>query len=251
MQPSKQFRPFTERSWVARQWIRVSHWSVGLFFRLWCRLQIEGSDHIPAEGGVLFASNHVSLLDALLIPYTVMYTQGMQVVWSPAKEELFRIPVLGRILLSWGSFPVRRGRGDVRAMRRINTLLRSGKMMLFPEGTRSPDGTLQPGKRAVGKFIYHAQPVVIPTWVSGTEHILPKGARVPRFHLPVCVRYGPPLDLQRYYELPDSKQTAEAIVQEVMRAIAALQHTPASAATTFNSATQPSGPQYESSTPQN
>jgi 1-acyl-sn-glycerol-3-phosphate acyltransferase len=135
-------------------------------------------------------------------------------------------------------------------MRQINTLLRSGKMMLFPEGTRSPDGTLQPGKRAVGKFIYHAQPVVIPTWVSGTAQILPKGALVPRFHLPVCVRFGPPLDLKRYYDLPDTKQTAEAIVQEVMRAIAALQHTPMSAVTTFNRATQQSGPPYESSTTQ-
>jgi 1-acyl-sn-glycerol-3-phosphate acyltransferase len=172
---------------------------------------------------VLFASNHLSLLDALLIPYTVMATQGPQIVWAPAKEELFRLPLIGRIITSWGAFPVRRGRSDLAAMRRIIMLLRSGKMMLFPEGTRSVDGRLGPGKRTVGKFIYEARPVVIPTVVYGTERILPKGAYVPRFRLPICVRYGQPLDLQRYYAFPNTKLTAEAIVQEVMEAIAALQ----------------------------
>jgi 1-acyl-sn-glycerol-3-phosphate acyltransferase len=200
---------------------------VGVFFRIWCRLRIEGGEHIPTQGGVLLVSNHLSLLDALLIPYAVMAVQGVQIVWSPAKEELFRLPLIGRILRSWGAFPVRRGRSDLSAMRRIMTLLRQGKMMLFPEGTRSQDGRLGPGKRTVGKFIFHTRPVVIPTAISGTEHILPKGARFPRFRLPIYVRYGAPLDLQRYYTLPDTKQTAEAIVQEVMRAIAALQQTSA------------------------
>lgn len=220
------FRPWHERSWGARQWLRLSYVLVGVFFRMWCRLRIEGGEHIPQQGGVLFASNHLSLLDALLIPYTVMATQGVQFVWSPAKEELFRMPLIGRVLISWGAFPVRRGRSDLSAMRWIMTLMQTGKMMLFPEGTRSRDGHLGPGKRTVGKFIYRAQPVVIPTAIHGTERILPKGTCFPRFRLPICVQYGKPLDLQRYYALPDTKQTAEGIVQEVMGAIAALQQAP-------------------------
>jgi 1-acyl-sn-glycerol-3-phosphate acyltransferase len=164
------------------------------------------------------------MLDALLIPYTVMRLQGLQVVWSPAKEELFQVPVLGTILRSWGSFPVRRGRGDLRAMRQIMALLRRGKLMLFPEGRRSPDGRLGPGQRTVGKFIYYTRPTVVPIAVCGTEHFLPHGARFPRMRIPIAIRYGAPLDLQRYYALPDSKQTAEAIVQDVMRAIATLQN---------------------------
>lgn len=194
--------------------------------RFWCRVRIDGAEHIPLKGGVLLASNHLSMLDALLIPYAVMETRGMQMVWSPAKEELFRIPVVRRVLLSWGSFPVRRGRGDLRSMRRIMTLLRDHRMMLFPEGTRSSDGRLQAGKRTIGKFIYHARPVVVPTAVSGTNRILPKGALLPSFRCSIAVRFGPPLDLRRYYDQPDSKQTAEAIVQEVMQAIAALQDEP-------------------------
>lgn len=192
-------------------------------FVRWCRLRIEGEEHIPLKGGVLLASNHISMLDALLIPYVTMQTRGMQIVWSPAKEELFRIPVVGQVLLSWGSFPVRRGRSDLWTMRRIMTLLRDGRMMLFPEGTRSPDGRLQEGKRTIGKFIYQARPVVIPTAISGTNRVCPKGALWPAFRRPISIRFGPPLDLQRYDDQPDSKQTAEAIVKDVMQAIAALQ----------------------------
>jgi 1-acyl-sn-glycerol-3-phosphate acyltransferase len=203
--------------------MRLSQQLVGWVIRFWCRVRIDGETHIPLKGGVLLASNHISMLDALLIPYAVMETRGMQMVWSPAKEELFRIPVVGRVLLSWGSFPVRRGRGDLSTMRRIMMLLRDHRVMLFPEGTRSPDGCLQKGQRAVVKFIYHARPVVVPTAVSGTNHFLPKGAVLPSFRRPITVCFGPPLDLQRYYDQLDSKHTAEAIVEEVMRAIAALQ----------------------------
>ncbi len=224
--PSKYFLPYAERSWLARKWIRLSQQTIGLMFVRWCRLRIEGEAHIPLKGGVLLASNHISMLDALLIPYVTMQTRGMEIVWSPAKEELFRIPIVGQVLLSWGSFPVRRGRSDLRTMRRIMTLMRDGRMMLFPEGTRSPDGRLQEGKRTIGKFIYQARPVVVPTAISGTNRIYPKGATWPSFRRPISVRFGPPLDLQRYFDQSDSKQTAEAIVQEVMQAIAALQEVP-------------------------
>ncbi len=95
--------------------------------------------------------------------------------------------------------------------------------MLFPEGTRSLDGKIGAGQRTVGKFIYYTKPVVVPIAVCGTERFFPRGARFPQFRIPIAIRYGAPLDLQPYYDLPDSKQTAEAIVRDVMSAIAELQ----------------------------
>jgi len=228
VQSSKYFRAYAERGWIERQWIRFSHWMVGLYCRFCCRLRIEGEEYIPAQGGVLLASNHISMLDALLIPYAVMRLKGMQIVWSPAKAELFHIPVLRQILLSWGSFPVRRGRNDLRTMQRIVSLMSTGKMMLFPEGTRSRDGQLQAGNRMVGRFIYRARPVVVPTVVSGTNQTFPQGAWLPRVGVPIRVCFGPPVDLKRYYDRPDSKQTSEAIIQDVMQSIAALQRMSAS-----------------------
>jgi 1-acyl-sn-glycerol-3-phosphate acyltransferase len=176
---------------------------------------------------VLLASNHISILDTLLIPYSVMATQGVQIVWAPAKMELFRVPLVGRVIASWGAFPVHRGRSDVRAMRRMIAHMQTQKVMLFPEGTRSREGRLGNGKRAVGKLIYEARPVVVPVAVWGTDCIWPKSRYLPRWRAVIGVRYGKPLDLQRYYTLPNTRETAEAIVGEVMRAIASLRETAA------------------------
>ena len=103
-------------------------------------------------------------------------------------------------------------------------------MMIFPEGTRSHDGQLQAGNRMVGMFIHQARPVVIPIAVSGTERICPKGVWWPRFALPLEVRCGPPLDLQRHYDMSNAKQASQAITDEVMQSIAALQQTAVSQA---------------------
>ena len=214
--------PFTKHPWVGRVWVGLVYRVVRLFFRLRCHVRIEGSEHIPAQGGVVLVSNHISAFDTILIPYSVIATQGLQIVWAPAKAELFSPRLLGGVLTSFGVFPVRRGQHDRQAMRRMIAHMRTGKMMLFPEGTRSPDGRLQAGKRTVGKLIYAARPVVIPVAIMGTERILPQVWRLFQGRIPVTIRYGKPLALQHYYALPDTKETAVAIVQEVMGAIASL-----------------------------
>jgi 1-acyl-sn-glycerol-3-phosphate acyltransferase len=222
VQPANRHCHAPELSRGARLWIWLSYWLVGLFFRLISRLHIAGEEHIPLQGGVLLVSNHISWLDTLLIPYSVLRAQGLQIIWAPAKVELFRVPLVERVITSWGAFPVRRGKGDVGAMRRMTRHMQTGKLMLFPEGTRSRDGRLGAGKRMVGKLIYDARPIVIPTAVWGTDRVWSSDRSLVRLRLPVGVRYGEPLDLQRFYTRSDTKETAEAIVREVMGAIASL-----------------------------
>jgi 1-acyl-sn-glycerol-3-phosphate acyltransferase len=217
--------PFPERSWGARLWFRLSYKVINLLLHLVARVQIIGKEHIPTAGGVVLASNHISLLDTLLIPCSVMASQGVQVVWAPAKIELFGLPLIGRMITSWGAFPVRRGRGDVHAMRRMISYMRTEKLMLFPEGTRSRDGQLGEGKRAVGKLLHEARPVVIPAAVWGTDRIWPRGRYLPRLRTSIGVCYGEPLNLQQLYMLPNTKETAGAIVGEVMAGIQALLET--------------------------
>jgi hypothetical protein len=74
----------------------------------------------------------------------------------------------------------------------------------------------------VGKLIYLARPIVIPTAILGTDRLLAKGRMMPRLFSKLEVRFGPPLDLARYYADADSKATAEAIISLVMRSIARL-----------------------------
>jgi 1-acyl-sn-glycerol-3-phosphate acyltransferase len=186
------------------------------------RLKVTGGEHVPPGGGVLLAANHLSIFDTLLIPWVNIAKVRLEVVWAPAKAELFTIPVLNRILASWGAFPVHRGGRDLRAMRRLVELMRNEKVMLFPEGTRSVDGWLGRGNRVVGKLIYLARPTVIPTAILGTDRLLAKGRLWPRLFSRLEVRFGPPLDLASYYAAKDTKATAEALMTFVMRSIARL-----------------------------
>lgn len=205
-------------------WLRFSGWVVGLFLFPFCRLRVQGLEHVPRQGGVVLASNHLSMFDTLIIPYSINRGHGPQIVWAPAKEELFRLSIVSFFLDSWGVFPIRRGKNDLRGIRRMLSHMRNGKMMLFPEGTRSRDGRLHEGNRMLGKIIYQARPVVIPTLLAGTDRVWGARRWWPSWRTPVSVRYGKPLDLQPYYRRPDNKENAEAIVKEIMGAIAALMY---------------------------
>jgi 1-acyl-sn-glycerol-3-phosphate acyltransferase len=203
-------------------WFRFSWLALGLFLTGLNRLKVTGTEHIPPGGGVLFAANHLSIFDTLLIPWVNIAKVRMEVVWAPAKVELFDMPLISRIIASWGAFPVARSGRDFRVMRRLINLMRHEKVMLFPEGTRSPDGWMGRGNRAVGKLIYLARPSVIPTAILGTDQLLAKGRVVPHLFSRIEVRFGPALDLKRYYHADDTKATAEAIIRMVMQNIARL-----------------------------
>ena len=115
---------------------RFARGLANLVFPLFFRLRFEGTEHLPSSGGYIMASNHVSLLDPLFVAM-VMPTQ----VHFMAKAELFRNPLLGRLLKGLGAFPVERGKGDSGAIDHSANILRSGGTLgIFPEGTRSKDG---------------------------------------------------------------------------------------------------------------
>src|SRR4029434_5935235 len=91
VQSSLPLHPLFRHPWMRRLWLRLAYGAVQLFFRLCCQVHIEGSEYIPSQGGVVLVSNHVSVFDTVLLPYSVLATQGMQIIWAPAKAELFQI----------------------------------------------------------------------------------------------------------------------------------------------------------------
>ncbi len=201
-------------SLIRRLWVLLAA-RVILFYAVRCnRLQVSGLEHIPGQGGVLLVSNHISGYDTVFLPSAVSLRHPLQLIWAPAKEELFRNPLLGALFRSWGAFPVRRGR-DVRAGKQLGGLLQSEKVMLFPEGTRHKDGQLGKGNRGVGKLIYDHRPSVIPTALSGINQW-----RFPGFGQSGEVRFGGPIDFSDLYQCEDSKATHLLIVERVMAAIA-------------------------------
>lgn len=203
-------------SLLRRFWVTLSAFVIGIYASGFNRFRVEGAQNIPRRGGILLASNHISGYETVFLPWAVLKSQPLQMVWAPAKEELFANRLLGALFASWGAFPVRRGR-DLRAGKALQELLQTEKVMLFPEGTRHKDGVLGKGNRGVGKLIYDARPVVIPTALSGLNRW-----KFPGFGQPAGVRFGPPLDLSDLYRLEDNKETHLLVVERVMGAIAGL-----------------------------
>jgi 1-acyl-sn-glycerol-3-phosphate acyltransferase len=181
-----------------------------------------GRENIPKKGGVLIASNHVSYYDPVLIPSVIMSFRDPEIIYGPAKAELYRIPLFKQMLLSWGIYPVRRNSRDLKAMKKTMELLKSKKVMLFPEGARSLDGQLQKGNRFVGRMVYESKPIVIPTAVRGTEKALPRGKIFPHFFTRIEIIFGPPLDLTPFYACPTAKEAASFITDKIMETVGQL-----------------------------
>jgi len=203
-------------SFIRRLWVTFSAHVVGLYASTINRFLIKGSENIPREGGVLFASNHISAYDTIFLPWAVLRKHPMQMLWAPAKEELFVKPFQRLIYSSWGAFPVRRGR-DVRAGKVLSDLLTNQKVMLFPEGTRNRQGILGKGNRGVGKLIYDTRPIVIPTAIIGLNRW-----KFPGVGLQAQVLFGHPIDFSDLMQLENCKETHILIVERVMAGIADL-----------------------------
>jgi glycerol-3-phosphate dehydrogenase (NAD(P)+) len=144
--------------WAARAILEPGLWV--LF-----RLGRTGQHHIP-KTGVILASNHRSFLDPFLIGLC-----QRRPTYFVAKRELFKNPLVGWFLNCMGAFPVRRGQSDDESMETSRQLLAHGSaLVIFPEGTRRPTGSLGKPKRGVGRLALETGAPVVPVAVKGSEH---------------------------------------------------------------------------------
>jgi 1-acyl-sn-glycerol-3-phosphate acyltransferase len=184
--------------------------------RGWLRLEVRGAEYVPGSGPVLVVSNHQSVLDPPIIGGSTSRTLHFM-----AKDELFRIPGFGRLIRNLNAHPVRREGSDPKALKTAVRLLEEGEALLaFPEGTRSRDGSFGEGKPGIGMLAVLTEVPVVPAYVTGTLHALPRGAWWPR-RSKVRVIFGPALHFK-----PDRgagrKERYREAAQEMMGAIAQL-----------------------------
>lgn len=201
---------------LQRFWVTFSVYVVGVYASALNNFKIKGNANIPAKGPVLLASNHISAYETIFLPWAVIRHNPFQMLWAPAKEELFEKPFQRLIYSSWGAFPVKRKR-DLKANLILNDLLIDQKVMLFPEGTRHRDGKLGKGNRGVGKIIYDTRPTVIPTALTGLNNW-----KFPGLGQQGSVVFGKALDFSDLFQREDCKETHQLIVERVMLAIADL-----------------------------
>jgi len=158
-------------------------------YRFYFRWRVFNPERVPLKGPVILASNHASYIDPPLVgaalPRAINYL---------AREDLFRFPVIGWVLHRWQTVPVDREGGGARGLKAIlDRLLAGGAIILFPEGTRSRNGKLQPARSGIGLTVIKSRAPVIPVRVFGTFEAYSRHMRVPRPRS-IAVKFGRPMD---------------------------------------------------------
>jgi len=165
-------------------------WSVvSPMLHTYFRGQIYGAQNVPQSGPLLIVSNHASYFDPPIVSNCVR-----RPVAYMAKEELFDIPILAKVIKLYGAYPVSRGNTDRNAIRSALEYLDKGWAVgVFLEGTRTPDGKITNPKRGALLLAAKAKAPILPVSVWGTEGILKKGSAIPRA-VPITVRIGKLID---------------------------------------------------------
>lgn len=200
-------------------------WSLfRLMFSTYFRWRIYHPERVPATGPVILASNHASFLDPPLVGSAL--NRDINYL---ARESLFRYPGVGAILRSWNSVPVDRDGGGAAGLRAIlDRLHAGGGIILFPEGTRTRDGRLQPARAGIGLTVIKSTAPVVPVRVFGTFAAYGREMKFPK-PLPVAVKYGKPLGFEaqrteaKSCEKDRLKMIYREVADEIMAAISKLE----------------------------
>lgn len=195
---------------------RIVYTAARLFFRLFFRLQVFGISHFR-QGAGLIVANHVSLYDP-----EVLSISCPEEVHFLAKESLFRIPLLGRLIRILNTHPIAKDTTDIQVIKQMVHLLREGKkLIVFPEGQRSWDGTLQPLERGIVFLAQKGDAPLFPAYIEGTFAAWPRGRRFPRPFGKIRVAFGSPISPQAFSHLP-KKEAEEALLSAVRGSILSL-----------------------------
>lgn len=165
-----------------------------------------GREHIMFDGPALIASNHVSYVDPPFVG-----TAFDEDIYFLARKTLFRFGWSNWLLNHWQAIPVDRDRPDPGSIKTIFRRLKQGKkVIIFPEGTRSQDGSLQPGEPGVGMLIAKARVPVIPVRIYGAFEAMPREKPLPQPSV-ITVVFGEPW----YYDPTDFPDAGKDLYQRI------------------------------------
>jgi 1-acyl-sn-glycerol-3-phosphate acyltransferase len=194
------------------------HYVAACFHVVWFRGEVVGTENFPTDGPFLIASNHASHFDP---PIVGSYVPRQMRFF--ARKSLWNNKIMAWWLNQVETIPVERDSGDVGAIKRVLQALKENRaVVLFPEGTRSPDGNLQSPKAGVGLMACKTGVPVVPCRVYGSFEAFGKGRKIPRFGTPIDVVFGPPIAASEYDDPSAGKARYELAAQRIMERIAAL-----------------------------
>jgi len=183
-----------------------------IVFATYFRWRVFNPERVPHQGAVILAANHASFLDPPLVGVAIQ-----RPINYLARESLFRFPVVRTILTLWNAVPVDRDGGGAKGLRIIlDRLLGGGGIILFPEGTRTPDGQLQAARTGVGLIVVKSSAPVVPVRIFGTFEAFGRNHGIPR-PFRVSIKFGKPL----LYEVlrTEAKQCSKSRLREIYEEI--------------------------------
>lgn len=180
---------------------------IKVFFKIFFNYRVEFEVPPHFSKGVIIAPNHASYLDPPLVaecwPGKLHFFAG---------SHLFRGWFLGKILTLLHSHPVVRGRERETIRQAIDLLSKGNSIVVFPEGTRSQDGTVSELKSGVAYISYKTGCPIVPCYIEGTYEAWPRGKKIPKLcRMPLVCRFGSPI----YPEGDDSKANKDALTKKL------------------------------------
>ena len=180
-------------------------------------IRVEGLENVPKRGAAIIAANHLSFLDSFFIPLVIKRRK----VTYLAKADYFK---------SWKTKWFFAGVGQISCQREggsksqqsleiaLEVLQNDNLLGIYPEGTRSPDGKLYKGRTGVARLALTSGVPVIPVGLIGTDEVMPKEAKLPRFRgrPSVRVRFGAPLDFTRFAGRERDRFALRSVTDEIM-----------------------------------
>ncbi len=192
-------------------------------YTLWVPVKIlwgmnhKNRDRIPDKGPAILASNHVSFSDHFFLPGVVKRR-----ITFVAKAEYFEKPFSRFFFSNWGQIPIKRGKGDTGALAAAQEVLEQGDLFgIYPEGTRSVDGSIHKGKTGVARLALMTGAPIIPVGMLGTFEAQPKYQKIPKPY-PILIKFGKPLDYSIYKGQHENRELTRAITDQIMLEIEAV-----------------------------
>ncbi|MFN2543844.1 MAG: lysophospholipid acyltransferase family protein [Actinomycetota bacterium] len=207
-------------------WFRAAEWSLLPPIKAWFNWRFEGLEHVPREGPVLVACNHISYFDPLAHGYFLV--KAHRKPRYMAKAELYEQWLLKRVLEGAHQIKVNRGTGDQSPVANAKTALAAGEcVVIYPEATvtRTPDFSPMEAKTGIARLTLSTGVPVIPIAVWGSQHVWQRdGARSLKFGRPVWLTAGPPLDFSDHSDNARDPETLRTVTGQVMDEITQLVH---------------------------
>ena len=163
--------------------------------------KVKGKENIPQEGAFLLCANHKSNIDPVLLAAGC----NRQLTFM-AKDELFKVPLLGSLIKLLGAFPIKRGKGDAAAvMATLKIMKKGGATLIFPEGTRIKNGERKEINQGIVRLAIQSKAKIVPAYVSKNT-----------------VTYGEPICYDEYQDFVRDEEKMQQLANSLMDTIYSL-----------------------------